>query len=128
MVLICISLMINDVEHLFMCLLAICTSLEKSLFGFLPNFLDQVFCFLTAVLKRRYYSFYFTVEEIKAQKDQVTILRPHRSTAERIITMWYVPTTEYYLALKRNKVLIHATTRMSFENLMLSLTQKNGLR
>ena len=51
-VLICISLMINDIENLFLCLLAICiSSLKKRLFRYFSCFLNGIICLFTIKLQ-----------------------------------------------------------------------------
>ena len=54
------------------------------------------------------YSWVFTYKNEKQAFKQKFIQR--NTMAEWINKMWYAHTTEYYLAFKRNKVLIHTIT------------------
>ena len=92
-VLVCISLIASDTEHLFICLWILCmSSLEKCLFKTFAHFLIGLFVFLEC-------------SQFPAN--------------EWIQKLWYIYTMEFYAA-ERKEFLPFVTAWMELESIMLS--------
>ena len=76
----------------------------------MPNIIYKIYIYKTFTQVDS--SFFFFFNNSKRRKQNVHPLMNN---------LWHIFATEYYVAIKRNEALAHATKRMNLENIMLSV-------
>ena len=76
----------------------------------MPKIIEKIYLYKTFTQVDS--SFFFFFNNSKRRKQNVHPL---------MNKLWHIFATEYYVAIKRNEALAHATKRMNLENIMLSV-------